>query len=315
MPLRVLILGGTTEASALAHKLAGDARLAPVLSLAGRTASPRPQPIPTRVGGFGGIAGLVDFLRRERIEAVVDATHPYADQMSAHAVAACAQAGVPLASLVRPEWTVHADDRWQVVGDAEAAARALGTAPRRVFLGLGRQDLHVFATAPQHHYLARLIEQPEQERLPPDLRLLQARGPFDRDAEAAARALGTEPRRVFLGLGRQDLHVFAIAPQHHYLARLIEQPEQQKLPPDLRLLQARGPFERDAEERLLREEQIDVVVSRNSGGAATYAKIEAARALGLPVVMIARPYTPAGEVMTDIDACVAWLHGLAPRGV
>lgn len=251
MPLRVLILGGTTEASALAHKLAGDARLAPVLSFAGRTASPRPQPIPTRVGGFGGIAGLVDFLRREAIEAVVDATHPYADQMSAHAVAACAQADVPLASLVRPEWTVHADDRWQVVGDAEAAARALGTAPRRVFLGLGRQDLHVFATAPQHHYLARLIEQPEQERLPPDLRLLQARGPFDRDAE----------------------------------------------------------------ERLLREQQIDVVVSRNSGGAATYAKIEAARALGLPVVMIARPAKPAGKVMTDIEACVAWLHGLAPRGV
>lgn len=251
MPLRVLILGGTTEASALARKLAGDARLAPVLSLAGRTASPRPQPIPTRVGGFGGIAGLVDFLRRERIEAVVDATHPYADQMSAHAVAACAQAGVPLASLVRAEWTVHADDRWQVVGDAEAAARALGAEPRRVFLGLGRQDLHLFAAAPQHHYLARLIERPEQETLPPDLRLLQARGPFDRDAE----------------------------------------------------------------ERLLREEQIDVVVSRNSGGAATYAKIEAARALGLPVIMIARPAKPAGQVMTDVDACVAWLHGLAPRGV
>ena len=251
MPLRVLILGGTTEASTLARKVAGDTRLAPILSLAGRTASPRPQPIPTRVGGFGGIEGLVDFLRREAIDAVVDATHPYADQMSAHAVAGCAEAGVPLASLVRPEWTRRTDDRWQVVSDAEAAARALGAEPRRIFLSLGRQDLHVFAIAPQHHYLARLIERPEQERLPPDLRLLQARGPFDRDAE----------------------------------------------------------------ERLLREERIDVVVSRNSGGAATYGKIEAARTLGLPVVMIARPDKPAGKVMTDIDACVAWLHGLAPRGV
>ena len=251
MPLRVLILGGTTEASALAERIAGDARLAPILSLAGRTANPRPQPIPTRTGGFGGIEGLVRFLRSEAIEAVVDATHPYADQMSAHAVAACQQGGVPLASMVRAKWPEKAGDRWQVVPSPEAAASALGSAPRRVFLSLGRQDLHVFATAPQHHYIARLIERPEQQTLPPDLRLLQSRGPFDREAEL----------------------------------------------------------------RLLTDERIETIVSKNSGGTATYAKIEAARALGLPVIMIARPPKPAGEVMTDIDACVAWLHGLPPRGV
>jgi precorrin-6A/cobalt-precorrin-6A reductase len=251
MPLRVLILGGTTEASALARAVAGDARLAPVLSLAGRTANPRPQPIPTRSGGFGGIEGLLRFLCGEKIDAVVDATHPYADQMSAHAVAACRETGVPLASLVRAEWPRHAGDHWQVVADTEGAAKALGVEPRRVFLSLGRQDVHVFAAAPQHHYLARLIERPEQDTLPPDLRLLQARGPFDRADE----------------------------------------------------------------ERLLRHKRIDVMVSKNAGGTATYAKIEAARALGVPVVMIARPLKPAGVVMTDIDACVAWLHGLAPRGV
>jgi precorrin-6A/cobalt-precorrin-6A reductase len=251
MPLRVLILGGTTEASALARRIAGDTRLVPVLSLAGRTTNPQPQPIPTRTGGFGGIEGLVRFLRNERTDAVVDATHPYADQMSAHVVAACRETGVPLASLVRPEWQRHVGDRWQVVADAEAAASALGREPRRVFLSLGRQDVHVFASAPQHHYLARLIERPEQTALPPDLRLLQARGPFDRADE----------------------------------------------------------------ERLLRDERIDVLVSKNAGGAATYAKIEAARVLGLPVVMIARPHKPAGVAMTDVDACVAWLHGLAPRGV
>lgn len=251
MPLRVLILGGTTEASALARAITGDARLAPILSLAGRTTTPQPQPIPTRSGGFGGIEGLVRYLRCEGIKAVVDATHPYADQMSAHAVAACTQTGVPLASLVRPEWQRHADDRWQTVADTDDAARALGAEPRRVFLSLGRQEVHVFAQAPQHHYLARLIERPDQAVLPPDLRLLQARGPFDRADE----------------------------------------------------------------ERLLREERIDVVVSKNAGGPATYAKIEAARALGLPVVMIARPHKPAGIAMTDVDACVAWLHGLAPRGV
>jgi precorrin-6A/cobalt-precorrin-6A reductase len=251
MALKVLILGGTTEASALAREIAGDARLAPLLSLAGRTTSPRPQPIPTRTGGFGGVEGLVRFLRDEQMEAVVDATHPYADQMSAHAVAACSAAGLPLASLVRREWQRHADDRWQVVADTAAAAQALGAEPRRVFLSLGRQDLHVFAEAPQHHYLARLIEPPEQATLPPDLRLVQARGPFDRPAE----------------------------------------------------------------ERLLRDERIEVMVSKNAGGAATYAKIEAARALGLPVVMIARPHKPAGVVVTEVEACVRWLHGLAPRGV
>ncbi|MGE5149374.1 MAG: cobalt-precorrin-6A reductase [Rhodospirillaceae bacterium] len=251
MPLKVLILGGTTEASALARMVACDPRVAPLLSLAGRTTNPRPQPIPARVGGFGGIEGLVTFLHREAIDAVVDATHPYADQMSAHAVAACTESSVPLASLVRPEWTREASDLWQVVADTETAAHALGKKSRRVFLSLGRQDLHIFARAPQHHYLARLIEQPDQATLPPNLRLLQARGPFDRADEA----------------------------------------------------------------RLLREERIDILVSKNAGGAATYAKIEAARALGLPVVMIARPHKPVGVIMANVEACVAWLHGLAPRGV
>jgi precorrin-6A/cobalt-precorrin-6A reductase len=251
MPLGVLILGGTTEASLLARRIAVDPRLAPVLSLAGRTTNSRPQPIPTRTGGFGGIEGLVRFLRDQIIDAVVDATHPYADQMSAHAVAACRETGVPLASLVRPAWQHHADDQWTVVADSHAAVHALGEQPRRVFLSLGRQELHVFATAPQHHYLARLIEPPEQATLPPDLRLLRARGPFDRGSE----------------------------------------------------------------ERLLRDERIDVLVSKNAGGAATYAKIEAARTLRLPVVMIARPHKPAGAAMADIDDCIDWLHGLTPRGV
>jgi len=251
MALNVLILGGTTEASVLARQVAGNPRLAPILSLAGRTTNPRAQPIATRTGGFGGIKGLVRYLRDEAIEAVIDATHPYADQMSAHAVAACRETGVPLASLVRPEWQAEAGDRWQVVPSFDTAARALGPTPRRVFLSLGRQELHVFAAAPQHHYIARLIERPERADLPPDLRLVQARGPFDREAEL----------------------------------------------------------------RLLTEEQIDVMVSKNSGGDATYAKIEAARALGLPVIMIARPNKPAGQVLTDIEQAVVWLHDLAPRGV
>ncbi len=252
--MRVLVLGGTTEASALAKLLAGDARFNATLSLAGRTSNPKAQPLGTRIGGFGGVEGLIHWLRDEKADAVIDATHPYAAQMSANAVAACAQTGVPLGSIVRPPWRRLEDDSWRVVPTAEAAAAALGKTPLRVFLSLGRQDLHAFASAPQHRYIARTIEIPEQAALPPNLKILQARGPFDRDSEA----------------------------------------------------------------KLLSDEEIDVIVSKNSGGTATYAKIDAARELDLPVIMIARPDKPAGQVLGSPEEAVAWLHGCAPgsrRGV
>ena len=106
--MRVLILGGTTEASALARLLAGDARFEATLSLAGRTSAPSPQPIATRVGGFGGAEGLARFLSDQQIDALIDATHPYAPRISANAVVACARTGTALASLVRPAWTPEA---------------------------------------------------------------------------------------------------------------------------------------------------------------------------------------------------------------
>jgi precorrin-6A/cobalt-precorrin-6A reductase len=161
---------------------------------------------------------------------------------------------VPLASIVRPRWRAKAGDRWQSVPNTEAAAIALGDTSRRVFLGLGRQELSAFARAQQHHYIARVIEPPEASPLPRHLTLLQARGPFDRAAEI----------------------------------------------------------------KLLTDEKIDVVVSKNSGGSATYAKIEAARALGLPVIMIARPNKPAGHAVAGPEEAVAWLAHEAspsPRGV
>ncbi len=253
--MRVLILGGTTEASALAGLLAGDARFEATVSLAGRTSTPKPQPLPMRSGGFGGVDGLVRFLDANRIAALIDATHPYADQMSAHAVAACGRTGTLLASLVRPAWRQRPGDSWRHAASTEAAAGMLGPVPRRVFLSLGRQDLHRFAAAPQHHYVARVIEPPQQGALPPDLVILRQRGPFDLDAER----------------------------------------------------------------HLLAGERIEVIVSKNAGGGATYAKIEAARALGLPVVMIARPDKPAGQVVASPEEAVAWLaHERAPgslRGV
>jgi precorrin-6A/cobalt-precorrin-6A reductase len=128
------------------------------------------------------------------------------------------------------------------------------------------------------------------------------------NANEAATALGPTPRFVFLSLGRLDLHAFAPAPHHHYLARIIDPPQQKELPPDIRFLQARGPFDRAAEVHLLRDEKIEIVVSKNSGGSATYAKIEAARELGLPVVMIARPDKAVGHVVRSAEEAIDWLE-------
>lgn len=242
--MRVLVLGGTTESTSLARLLAGDARFDVIVSLAGRTRQPRPQPVAVRSGGFGGADGLAAWLRAERIAAVIDATHPYAAQISANAVAACARTGVTMASIPRPAWQPGPGDRWIEAATPQAAVDALGVAPRRVFLSLGRLELQAFARAPQHHYVARLIEQPEGIALPPRLQLIYARGPFDETAE------------------------------------------------------------RD----LLIAHRIDTIVSKNSGGAATYAKIAAARALSLPVVMIDRPHKPAGTIVPDALAARAWLE-------
>ena len=242
--MRVLILGGTTEAFGLAHLLAADPRFETTLSLAGRTSKPRTQPVRTRVGGFGGPDGLAAWLQQEAIAVVIDATHPYADQISSNAVTACEKLAIPLATIMRPAWQVEPGDRWQTVASAEAAADALGPEPRRVFLGLGRLELGAFASRSHHQYIARMIEQPEGTVLPSDIHLIFDRGPFDEQAETA----------------------------------------------------------------LLSNERIDVLVSKNSGGAATYAKIAATRRLGIPVVMIARPHKPHGHALDDADGAIKWLE-------
>jgi precorrin-6A/cobalt-precorrin-6A reductase len=242
--MRVLILGGTTEASELARLLAADPRFEATVSLAGRTANPRMQPVRARIGGFGGADGLAAWLRQDATRAVIDATHPYADQISSNAVTACAQLAIPLASIARPAWEPQPGDKWLPVENAEAAADALGPKPRRVFLTLGRLELGSFANAPHHHYIARTIDPPGDVALPPDLRLLIGRGPFDPEAETA----------------------------------------------------------------LLKRENIDVIVSKNSGGLATYGKIEAARCLGIPVVMIARPHKPQGHAVENAAAAMTWLE-------
>lgn len=248
--MNVLILGGTTEASAIARALAGSARVRATLSLAGRTRAPVLPAIPSRRGGFGGVDGLVRYLRGHAVDALIDATHPFAARISANAVAAAALAPVPLLAVLRPAWTATPGDRWTEVADMAAAAAALGTAPRRVFLTVGQGDLAPFAAAPRHRYLIRSIELPDPASLPPGARCVAARGPF---AEADER-------------------------------------------------------------RLLRAEGIEVLVTKNSGGDATAAKLAAARALGVPVVMVARPPGPAAPTVPDAAGALAWLRHRAASG-
>lgn len=241
--LRLLILGGTTEASALARRLASEANIEPLLSLAGATKNPAPAPIPLRVGGFGGPEGLARFLMAERIDAVIDATHPFAARMSRNAVEACRATGTPLVVFTRRAWAPEPGDRWTEVADMEAAVDALGEPRKSVFLTQGRLQLAHFARAPHHHYIVRSIDRPAEVDAFPDCRLILARGPFALEDELA----------------------------------------------------------------LMREEKVEALVTKNSGGRATYAKIEAARALGVEVVIVARPPASGAETLSELEAVADWI--------
>lgn len=184
--MRILILGGTTEARQLAGRVASRAGLDVTLSLAGRTAEPAAQPVPVRIGGFGGAEGLADYLRAEKIDALVDATHPYAAVISANAAAAAAQVGVALVALRRPAWMPAPGDQWIEVERMADAVHALGATSRRVFLALGRKEIIPFEAAPHHHYLVRSVDPVVPPLDVPAAVYVTARGPFP---EAAERAL------------------------------------------------------------------------------------------------------------------------------
>lgn len=246
---RLLLLGGTTEANALAEALA--ARGVPaVYSYAGRVDAPRGRPIPVRVGGFGGVAGLRAYLRDEGIAAVVDATHPFAARMSANAHAACAAEGVPLLAFERPAWAAGPGDRWIHVSDIPAAAAALPREPVTVFLAIGKQGLAPFAARPEHRYLLRLVDPVEAPPIP-----------------GAA------------------------------------------------VVVARGPFTLAGDLALLREHRVGLVVAKNSGGAGAEAKLAAARALGLRVVMVDRPPVPQRPVAGTVAEVMGWLAHEARLGL
>lgn len=170
----------------MARALAG-AGVDAIFSYAGRTAAPASQPLPVRIGGFGGVEGLAAFLRAEAITHLIDATHPFAARISANAVSAADATGAALIALQRPPWSAGPGDRWTVVPDIAAAAGALPKAPSRVFLAIGRQHLDAFAGHPQHHYLLRLVDPPGALPLP-NATVEIARGPFTVAADAALMA-------------------------------------------------------------------------------------------------------------------------------
>jgi precorrin-6A/cobalt-precorrin-6A reductase len=179
--MRVLVLGGTTEGRLLAGELVADHEV--TVSLAGRVRSPLPLPGEVRVGGFGGVDGLAAWLRGHGTDAVVDATHPFASTMTAHAAAACALTGVPLLRLQRPAWNPGPGDDWRPVPDLPAAASAAAALGERVFLTTGRSGLAVFAPV-DRWFLVRSVDPPEPP-VPARMQVLLDRGPFTLDGERA----------------------------------------------------------------------------------------------------------------------------------
>lgn len=243
----ILVLGGTSEARELAGALHGR-RVEVTTSLAGRVARPRLPPGKVRVGGFGGPDALADWLRGHHVNAVVDATHPFAQRISASAVSACRAADVPLLRLQRPGWSERPGDRWTWVDDLAGAAAAIG-AHGRVLLTTGRQGLSTFSALDSVWFLIRCVDPPA----PP-------------------------------------------------------------LPGRHELILDRGPYTLAGELELIDRHRIELVVTKDSGGPLTIAKLDAARERTLPVIVVRRPARPGGETVARVADAVAWALARAHAG-
>jgi precorrin-6A/cobalt-precorrin-6A reductase len=241
--LRVLILGGTGDAAELAAKVANISGVQAIASLAGRTREPSTPVGNFRVGGFGGVTGLVEYLQHQKIDVLIDATHPFANHISWNAAAAATEVGIPRLLVNRPPWDKIAGDIWVEVENIQEAAAALENQAKRVFLTIGRQEITAFAYLQEILFLMRMIDPPNPDTV---------------------------------------------------------------IPPGI-ILYDKGPFTLADEKEILIHHQIDTIVSKNSGGNATYPKIVAARELGIKVVMVNRPPVPPGEQVTDVESALMWL--------
>lgn len=236
--MRVLLLGGTAEARALAELLHPKVDI--ISSLAGRVPNPALPVGPVRIGGFGGVEGLRTWLTESGVTAVVDATHPFAATITAHAASACAELDMPYVVLNRPPWD-------------PAGATVVAT-----------------------------------------------------DTEAAAIIAAKGYSRVFLTTGRSGVAAFADS-DAWFLIRVVTAPDVAVLPPNHELVLSRGPYRYEDECELLRSRGSEVLVTKNSGGALTRAKLDAARALGVDVIVIERPSLPAGvQVVDSVQEAVRW---------
>jgi len=241
--MRLLLLGGTAEARALAAKLHGDVDV--ISSLAGRVPNPALPVGQVRVGGFGGADAMRRWLLDQRIDAVVDATHPYAAAITARAAQVCGEVGVPHLLLARPPW--ERGDAQLVMSNAEAAELAGQQGYSRIFLTTGRSAVAAFA-ASAAWFLIRAVTEPAVDELP----------------------------------------------RHHLV------------------LLSRGPYHYDDEVALMREHRVDALVTKNSGGEMTRAKLDAAATLGIPVVMVERPPLPAGvTAVGSVDQAARWVATMA----
>ncbi len=239
--IQVLILGGTGEASELTAKLSMIPDVGVIMSLAGRTSQPvTPSAGEVRIGGLGGLSGLVHYLQDRHINVLIDATHPFAAKISWIAAAAAIATNIPHLMVVRPAWVKTPEDQWIEVESVALAAQVIPATAQRVFLSIGRQELTPFVNLSKVWFLMRSID-------PPDLEI-----------------------------------------------------------PNGKLLLERGPFNLQQERQLLRKYRIDAIISKNSGGDATYAKIIAARELRIPVVMVQRPTMPIGKTVMDVARAVEW---------
>lgn len=241
MTKRILILGGTGDARGLAGQLV-EAGHQVISSLAGVTAKPMLPAGDVRIGGFGGAKGLADYAMGERIDLIIDATHPFAAVISANAVEAAAIGGVSLVRLLRPAWVAQDGDVWISARDTADALSKI-EAGACAFITIGRKEIGQFA-------------------------------------------------------GRDDIQV---------VARMIEAPDP-SMPDNCKIILARPPFPVEDETALMRDEGVSVMVSKNAGGTAR-AKLDAARALGVPVIMIERPAVPTARVVTTIEQAVAMVTG------
>jgi len=219
-------------------------------SYGGRTRAPATQPLPTRSGGFGGASGLAEYIRREKITHVIDATHPFAAEMSRNAVAACATTGARLIALERAPWAKAHGNKWVKVANLDSAEMAEPLTRTRVFLAIGRQHIAAFGAKPQHAYTLRFVDPPGEPL------------PF----------------------------------------------------PDADVIVSRGPFAFESELDMMRSRRIEWIVARNSGGEGARAKIDAARELGLPVVMLKRPELPDRPRVESVAEVMQWLGHRACLG-